>query len=52
LSTLTVGQGKQFATIAAAIAASRDGDLVAIDAGTYTNDFATITTKITLQGVG
>jgi Ca2+-binding RTX toxin-like protein len=52
MATLTVGAGKQFTTVAAAIAASRDGDVVAIDAGTYTNDFATINTKITLQGVG
>jgi hypothetical protein len=52
MATLTVGQGKQFATISSAIAASRDGDVVAIDAGTYINDFAIINTKITLQGVG
>ncbi|WP_431283605.1 carbohydrate-binding domain-containing protein [Humitalea sp. 24SJ18S-53] len=52
MTTLTIGQGKQFSTIAAAVAASRDGDVLAVDAGTYTNDFATINTKITLQGVG
>jgi hypothetical protein len=52
VTTLTVGSGKLFSTIASAIAASRDGDVVAVDAGTYTNDFATIKTKITLQGVG
>jgi hypothetical protein len=51
-TVLTVGPGRQHATVAAAIAASRDGDVVAIDAGTYTNDFATINTRITLQGVG
>jgi hypothetical protein len=49
---LTVGQNKQFSTISAAISASRDGDVVAIDAGTYVNDFANINTRITLQGVG
>jgi hypothetical protein len=50
--TITVGVGKQFATLAAAVAASRDGDVIGIDAGTYVNDFATINTKITLVGVG
>ena len=52
MATLTVGQGQQFATIGAAVAASRDGDVLQVQAGTYTNDFATINTKITLQGVG
>jgi hypothetical protein len=52
LSTLTVGVGKEFSTISAAVAASHDGDVIAVDAGTYTNDFATITTKITIEGVG
>lgn len=52
MASLTVGTGKQFSTISSAIAASHDGDVIAVDAGTYTNDFATITTKITLQGVG
>jgi VCBS repeat-containing protein len=50
--TITVGAGKQFSTLAAAVAASRDGDVIGIDAGTYVNDFATINTKITLVGVG
>jgi hypothetical protein len=49
---LTVGQGQQFPTIKAAIAASRDGDVLQVQAGTYTNDSAEINTKITLQGVG
>ena len=49
---LTVGAGKQFATIAAAIGASGDGDVVLVDAGTYTNDFATTYTKISLLAVG
>lgn len=50
--TITVGVGKQFSTLAAAVAASRDGDVIGIDAGTYVNDFASINTKITLVGVG
>jgi Ca2+-binding RTX toxin-like protein len=52
LATLSVGSGQQFATIAAAIAASKDGDVIAVQAGTYTNDFATITTDITIKAVG
>jgi len=47
-----VGVGQQYQQIAKAIAASRDGDVVAVQAGTYVNDFATIYHKITLQGVG
>ena len=34
------------------MAASKDGDTIAVQAGTYTNDFATINTKITIIGVG
>jgi Ca2+-binding RTX toxin-like protein len=52
MATLTVGAGQQFSTIAAAVAASHDGDVVQVQAGTYVNDFAEIKTKITLEGVG
>src|SRR6185437_2069359 len=52
MATLTVGQGMEFSTIAAAIAASANGDVIQVQAGTYVNDFATITTNITLEGVG
>lgn len=52
MATLTVGTNQQYSRIADAIAASRDGDVVAVQAGTYTNDFATISRKITLQGIG
>src|SRR5690348_16960902 len=51
-SVLTVGAGKQYATIAAAVAAAQDGATIQVDAGTYTNDFATISHQITLQAVG
>jgi hypothetical protein len=51
-ATLTVGPGQDYATIAAAIAASANGDTIDVLAGTYTNDFAEITTAITLQAVG
>ena len=52
MATLTVGTGQQYSTIASAINASHDGDVVQVQAGTYTNDFATINTKISLVGVG
>jgi hypothetical protein len=52
MTTLTVGEGQQFATVAAAVAAAKDGDILAIEAGTYRNDFATINKEITLEGVG
>jgi hypothetical protein len=52
MATLTVGFGEQFSTIAAAVAASLDGDVVEVAAGTYTNDFLEITTRITIEGVG
>ena len=49
---LTVGPGQQYSTIAAAIAASQNGDTIQVQAGTYINDFATINDDITLEGVG
>lgn len=52
MATLTVGSGQQYTTIAAAIGASRDGDVIAVQAGTYTNDFATVSNKVTIQAVG
>ncbi len=48
----TVGVGEEFSTISAAIAASTDGTVILVNAGTYTNDFATIYNKITIEGVG
>jgi hypothetical protein len=54
MSTLTVGPGSgfEYSTLASAIAASQDGDVIQVQAGTYINDFATITTDITIEGVG
>jgi Ca2+-binding RTX toxin-like protein len=52
MAILNVGVGQQYSTISSAIAASRDGDTIAVQAGTYYNDFATINTKITIVGVG
>lgn len=52
MAIITVGAGLQYATIAAGIAAAQNGDVVKVQAGTYTNDFASISKNITLQGVG
>jgi hypothetical protein len=52
LGILTVGSGQQYSSIAAAVAASQDGDVLQVKAGTYTNDFATISHKITIEGIG
>jgi len=48
MATLNVGAGQTYATLAAAVAASRDGDTIAVQAGTYVNDFATISKDITI----
>ncbi|HEV7580226.1 MAG TPA: hypothetical protein VGO77_07410, partial [Mycobacterium sp.] len=52
MAILNVGAGQQYSTISSAVAASNDGDVLQVQAGTYTNDYAEITTKITLEGVG
>ena len=51
---LTVGTGStyQYHTIASAIAASQNGDTIRVQAGTYTNDTAIISTSISLEAVG
>lgn len=46
---LTVGPGKTYATVRAAVAAALDGDTVRIDPGTYTNDFFEVNRKITIE---
>jgi len=52
MTTLTVGPGQQFATIADAVAASGSGDTIDVQSGTYTNDFFYIGHSLTLQAVG
>ena len=52
MAILMVGAGYAFQTIGAAVAAAQDGDVVEVAAGTYTNDFVTITHSITLEAVG
>ena len=49
---LTVGAKGQFQTLAAALAASRDGDTIQVAAGTYVNDFGIVDHKVIIEGVG
>ena len=49
---LTVGTGEQYATLAAAAAASKNGDTIEIKAGTYVNQDANINTNVTIQALG
>jgi hypothetical protein len=51
-NVLTVGAGGQYASLSAAIAASHDGDIIAVKAGAYTNDTAVVNDSITIVGVG
>ncbi len=52
MTTITVGNGEKYSTIAAAVAASSSGDTINVDAGTYTNDVLVISHSLTLQAVG
>lgn len=52
MTTLTVGSGKLFTTIKAAVAASARGDTILIDAGVYVDDFVGIYHDLTLKSVG
>src|SRR6185437_5752110 len=52
MTTLTVGSGEEFSTLSAAVAASHNGDVIDVKAGTYVNDFATVTDSITIESVG
>src|SRR5690242_4285712 len=49
---ITVGVGKMFQSIGAAVAAAKNGDVILLDAGTYTNDWVRSTAKLTVIGVG
>ena len=51
MTTLTVGSGQQYATIAAAVNASSAGDTIAVQAGTYTNDWLSIDHDLTLTAM-
>src|SRR5215217_6285468 len=52
MAVLTVGNGKQYQTIPSAIQTAQSGDTIQVDAGTYTNQYATMTKDLTLTGVG
>ena len=52
MTVLTVGAGQAYTTIAAAAAASSSGDTINVMAGTYTNDFVTVSHNLTIDGVG
>ncbi|MBN1770267.1 MAG: right-handed parallel beta-helix repeat-containing protein [Deltaproteobacteria bacterium] len=52
-ATLQVGPGRTYAAPCAAAAAAADGDVIEIDAGTYTADVCAIRpSRLTLRGVG
>ena len=52
-ATRTVGPGKTSARPCAAIAAAQDGDVIEIDAGTYSGDVCAVArSNLTLRGVG
>ena len=51
-AVLTVGAGEMFATLGAALAVATDGTTILVDAGTYTDDFGTVSTGVTIAGVG
>ncbi len=52
MSTLTVGAGQTYTTIAAAVGAAQAGDTINVQSGTYTNDFLNINKSLTLNAVG
>ena len=51
-TVLTVGAGMEFATLGDACKAAVSGDTIAVQAGTYTNDFATVTCGLKIVAVG
>jgi|GEM_PF-434100 len=51
-TVLTVGPGQEYASLAQAAAVVQSGDTIEIQAGTYTNDFATINGNVTIAGMG
>ncbi len=51
-TVLTVGAGMEFATLGDACKAAVAGDTIAVQAGTYVNDFATVTCAVKIVSVG
>ena len=52
MTVFTVGVDQKYTTVASAVAVTKDGDTVLVQAGTYVNDFVIIAHKITMQSVG
>ena len=53
MTTLTVGAGVgDYATLAAALGASQNGDTINLPAGVYNDPTATVTHNVTIQGTG
>lgn len=52
MSILTVGVGQQYSSLSKAVAAAQDGDTIKVQAGTYTNDFTTISKDLIIEGTG
>jgi Right handed beta helix region len=50
--TLAVGAGRAYATPCAALAVAKPGDVVEVNAGTYTDSCAITAAGVTLRGVG
>lgn len=50
-ANLQVGTDKPFKSVGAAIKASKSGDTILVDSGTYSDDFAVINHRLTLRGV-
>ncbi|MBA3550465.1 MAG: right-handed parallel beta-helix repeat-containing protein [Nannocystis sp.] len=52
-ATLTVGPGKTYQTVKAAVAAAKAGDTIEVDAGEYVDDISSIKVNdLTIRGVG
>ncbi len=51
-TVLTVGAGMEFATLGDACAAAVAGDTIAVEAGTYVNDFATVNCALKIVSLG
>ena len=50
--TLTVGAGQQYAKLSAAVASSKPGDTIQVNAGVYLNDSSIIKHDLKIVGVG
>jgi hypothetical protein len=52
LHTLNVGPNATYHTLSAALSQAHDGDVIAVQAGTYVMDRVTVTHAVTIEGVG